>query len=71
MTPDTQAQFDPFQSLDMGGQLNLPATAQYNPYLEDNSNMANNGGAYYQPQPTYTVPQQPVSYSLDIMNFID
>jgi PAB-dependent poly(A)-specific ribonuclease subunit 3 len=37
----------------------LPTT-QYNPYLEDTSNLPNNGSAYYQPQSTYTAPAQPV-----------
>jgi hypothetical protein len=54
--PDAQAQFDTFQM----DSLNMP-TGQYNLYLPDNSNMANNSGTYYPPQPTYSVPQQPVS----------
>ena len=38
----------------------MPST-QYNPYLEDNSNITANGAAYYQPQPTFTAPPQTVS----------
>jgi hypothetical protein len=36
-------------------------TPQYNPYLEDTNNIANNGAAYFPPQPAYTAPAQPVS----------
>jgi hypothetical protein len=36
-------------------------TTPYNPYLEDTTNIANNGAAYFPPQPAYTAPAQPVS----------
>jgi hypothetical protein len=55
---EAQVPFDPF-SMSAVGQ-SMPAT-QYNPYLEDTNNIANNGAAYFAPQPAYTAPAQPVS----------
>jgi PAB-dependent poly(A)-specific ribonuclease subunit 3 len=40
-------------------------SAPYNPYLEENSAMPSNGAAYYQPQPSFTAPAQPVSTTDD------
>jgi hypothetical protein len=58
--PDTQVSFDPFQMTPLTTVL---PTTQYNPYLEDSTNITSNGGAYYQPQTNYTAPAQPVSFS--------
>lgn len=57
--PDTQGSFDPFQMTPLSQVL---PTTQYNPYLEDTTNITSNGAAYYQPQTTYTAPAQPVSF---------
>jgi PAB-dependent poly(A)-specific ribonuclease subunit 3 len=35
-------------------------SAPYNPYLEDTSAMPSNGAAYYQAQPSFAAPAQPV-----------
>lgn len=37
------------------------SSAPYNPYLEDTSAMPSNGAAYYQAQPSFASPAQPVS----------
>jgi hypothetical protein len=58
--PDTQVSFDPFQMTPLSQVL---PTTQYNPYLEDTTNITSNGAAYYQPQTTYTAPAQPVSFN--------
>ena len=58
--PDAQVPYDPFQMTPLTSVL---PTTQYNPYLEDTTNIASNGAAYYQPQTTYTAPAQPVSFS--------
>jgi PAB-dependent poly(A)-specific ribonuclease subunit 3 len=56
-TADAQVPFDPFS---MNSVTQAMPTAQYNPYLEDTSNIGSNGAAYYQAQTTYTAPAQPV-----------
>jgi hypothetical protein len=38
----------------------VPATTQYNPYLEDNSNIGNNAAAWIQSQTAFIAPGQPV-----------
>lgn len=45
----------------MGSVVQALPTAQYNPYLEDASNIGNSNSAYYQTQSAYTAPAQPVS----------
>lgn len=59
-TPDP-ASYDPFS---MAAVAQAMPTTQFNPYLDDTSNIANNGSAYYQTQPTYTAPAQPLQYHL-------
>jgi hypothetical protein len=41
----------------------IPTTA-YNPYLEDSSNVGNNGAGYYQAQPSFSAPAQPVNHPI-------
>lgn len=57
---DSQLPYDPF-SMSAVGQA-IPTT-QYNPYLEETNNLANNGATYFPSQPTYTAPAQPVSFT--------
>jgi PAB-dependent poly(A)-specific ribonuclease subunit 3 len=57
--PDAQVPFDPFQMAPLAQAM--PTATQYNPYLEDTTNIASNGAAYYQPQTTFAAPAQPVS----------
>jgi PAB-dependent poly(A)-specific ribonuclease subunit 3 len=53
---DSQVQYDPF-SMNPLTQA-IPTTA-YNPY-EDSNNVRNNGAGYYQAQPSFSAPAQPV-----------
>jgi PAB-dependent poly(A)-specific ribonuclease subunit 3 len=53
--------YDPFTMSTLNSAM--PPT-QYNPYLEDTNNMAGNPSAYYQGQPTFAAPPQPVSFSI-------
>jgi PAB-dependent poly(A)-specific ribonuclease subunit 3 len=57
--PDTQVPYDPFQMTPLA---QVMPTTQYNPYLEDTTNIASNGTPYYQSQTQYTAPAQPVRY---------
>jgi hypothetical protein len=41
----------------------VPAATQYNPYLEDNSNISNNAAAWIQSQTAFIAPGQPVKSS--------
>src|SRR4051812_26779272 len=57
-TPDSGSVYDPFTMAAVGHAL--PA-AQYNPYANDQSNLAGHGSAaYYQGQASYSAPLQPV-----------
>ncbi|TAQ85954.1 hypothetical protein B7494_g5721 [Chlorociboria aeruginascens] len=58
---DTQVPFDPFS---MSAVAQAMPSAQYNPYLEENSNLANNGSGYFQTQANYSAPVQPLQYHL-------
>lgn len=57
-TMDPQAQFDAFT---MSAVAQAMPTAQFNPYLEDNSGMAA-AGSYYASATNYAAPAQPVSF---------
>lgn len=59
---DAQVSFDPFQMAPLAQAM--PTAAQYNPYLEDATNIASNGAAYYQSQTTFAAPAQPLQYHL-------
>ena len=60
-TSTKTATMDPFS---MASVAQSVPTAQYNPYLDDSNNMGNNSGNYYQSQPNYTAPAQPLQYHL-------
>lgn len=57
--PDVQMPYDPFSMPAVADAL--PA-APYNPYLQENTSMPSNGAAYYQAQPSFAAPAQPVRY---------
>ncbi|EHL01044.1 putative PAB-dependent poly(A)-specific ribonuclease subunit PAN3 [Glarea lozoyensis 74030] len=42
----------------------VPTTTQYNPYLEDTSNISNNAAAWIQSQTAFIAPGQPLQYHL-------
>lgn len=58
---DSQLPYDPFPMSAVGQAM---PTTQYNPYLEETSNLANNGAAFFPSQPAYTAPAQPLQYHL-------
>ncbi|RKF73659.1 PAN2-PAN3 deadenylation complex subunit PAN3 [Golovinomyces cichoracearum] len=55
-----ESSFEPFTMNNIS--QNLPATP-YNPYLDDAANLANTG-AYFQAQPSFSAPAQPLQYHL-------
>jgi len=55
---DAQMPYDPFS---MSSVADAMPSAPYNPYLQDNSAMPSNGAGYYQHQPSFAAPAQPVS----------
>jgi hypothetical protein len=61
--------YDPFS---MSTVADAMPSAPYNPYLQDNTAIPNNGAAYYQAQPSYAAPAQPVNilsyYTVSIAN---
>ncbi|KAE9379831.1 hypothetical protein N431DRAFT_432215 [Stipitochalara longipes BDJ] len=59
--PDAQMPYDPFS---MSSVADAMPSAPYNPYLQDNSAMPSNGAAYYQAQPSFAAPAQPLQYHL-------
>jgi hypothetical protein len=55
---ESHVAYDPFQMSTVAQAI--PNTTQYNPYLDDNTNLGTNGAAYFQTPSAFIAPGQPV-----------